>query len=154
MGYEARNRILNLRDAPLAGRNGHELATAPQIVAWSPAQSAVMIVESVLPGHPMPIHVGGHVIMGKMPDWTEIAQKTAAEIGARHADPLAWTPQEHHELNLVNAVAEFQRAALGLAAAAKGLREASEDKLPEAPEEGSTRRPDEPGRDANGSEVP
>lgn len=158
MGWDQRSRIANLRDAPLNGRehNGHDLAL-PQVVQWSPANTAVMILDSVLPGKPMPIHVGHGVqpVMGAMPNWTEVAANASAEIAKRHADPLAWTAGERHEVNLLNAMAAFQRVAMSLAEAAAGMRGPGvvtpDEPLPEAPEEGSTRRPEPPGYDANGS---
>lgn len=146
MGWEARNRIADLRAAPLPGReptNGHDLAGGKQIVQWSPAASAGQIAGLVLPGHPMPIMLpGGQVTQGKMPNWTEVADKMRAELDARFGVGEPWPADATHEWNLVCAVAVFQRSSLALAEAARGLREYrpapdSMDKFPEAPEEGS-----------------
>lgn len=139
------NRLARVLQAE-AARNGHKLPGAmasalaaggtqslegKQIVQFDPFQSAVFLLDAMLPGKPMPVFAGGQMIPGQQIDWTEYAEKLRASLPAGD-----WTPLQTHHFNVANAVAQFQRSSMACAAAAGKLRGTPvADALPEPPAE-------------------
>lgn len=108
--------------------NGHGIPPAHmKPVRFDPVQTAVFLLDSLLPGKPMPIMVapGAAPIMGAMLDWAKVAEDVKRQL------PEPRSPIDAHQLRVVEQIAEWQREAIAVAQAAASIRTAQTEQVAE-----------------------